>query len=612
MPARPGALLRWLPVAVVALGVGLAPAAEPRPFAALIGEILRLFPTVEGEVIEAEGTKLTLALGRREGLRPGIQLSLYREGRELRHPRTGEILGRTEQTLGTVMVEHIFETHSTGVAHARETVRPGDKARISAGRITLTLLSFSSGVREDLAEAIIREIVEELDGTGRFEVRMGDAIRVWLAREGIAPEELLQGKGLSVVGHRFQVEYLLALHVRRMDKKPYVEARLVGFPQGSSLLETAMFVPPSVKPPSKAEFSDAARPPQPRPVKYRSLLARLLGGESEPGTYSSGDPSIQLREVARLPFPVIGMDVAVSPKDRIPRLVITDGERIYLYRIVNKVLEPEWTYWARAIGRVVTVQLAELDGDGVLEVVANRYDPRVALTSLILTTRGGKATAVVDDFPDILLAVDEAGEHVRRTLWGQKFHQEMFFTAGQAERLVLKGSKVVAAGPVPRVPVEFRATGATFSNIAGTERRALVFVDRHRRLTIAVDGVERWRSSATVGGGLAVVEVTDQGPRVDRASFVRMEVLPLSVDLDGDGIEEVVVPQNDAPGTLAVVFRSASGYRLQSVNLGSEAAISGLGAIPGEDGPILVVAAVHRKGFLGTSGETQILMTAAE
>lgn len=69
---------------------------------------------------------------------------------------------------------------------------------------------------------------------------------------------------------------------------------------------------------------------------------------------------------------------------------------------------------------------------------------------------------------------------------------------------------------------------------------------------------------------------------------------------------------NDGPGTLAVVFWSAAGYRRQSVNSRFEAVISGLGAIPGEDGPILVVATLHRKGFLGTSGETQVLMTTAE
>ena len=56
-------------------------------------------------------------------------------------------------------------------------------------------------------------------------------------------------------------------------------------------------------------------------------------------------------------------------------MVITDGQKVYLYRIVERVLEPEWTWTADAAAGVFAVQLADLDGDGVLEVVVNRYHP---------------------------------------------------------------------------------------------------------------------------------------------------------------------------------------------------------------------------------------------
>ena len=61
------------------------------------------------------------------------------------------------------------------------------------------------------------------------------------------------------------------------------------------------------------------------------------------------------------------------------------------------------------------------------------------------------------------------------------------------------------------------------------------------------------------------------------------EPYPLSVDLDGDGIEEIVVPQNQCPGRLAVIFKGPAGYRFQTVNSGFEGTITALGAIP-EDG----------------------------
>ena len=53
------------------------------------------------------------------------------------------------------------------------------------------------------------------------------------------------------------------------------------------------------------------------------------------------------------------MDIAVGSKDKIPRMVITDGERVYLYRITpERVLEPEWTYRADTRREVFSVQLA--------------------------------------------------------------------------------------------------------------------------------------------------------------------------------------------------------------------------------------------------------------
>ena len=98
-------------------------------------------------------------------------------------------------------------------------------------------------------------------------------------------------------------------------------------------------------------------------------LARLLGGDLEAGAYSSGEGTIPLRQVAKLSFPVLAMDVAVAPADRIPRMVVSDGDQIYMYKIIEQRMEPEWTKSVRFLGRTISVQLADVDGDGTLEVV---------------------------------------------------------------------------------------------------------------------------------------------------------------------------------------------------------------------------------------------------
>jgi hypothetical protein len=129
---------------------------------------------------------------------------------------------------------------------------------------------------------------------------------------------------------------------------------------------------------------------------------------------------------------------------------------------------------------------------------------------------------------------------------------------------------------------------------------------------VSNEGEDLWRSSTSVGGGYMEIEQqVGAGPSL-RSSFYKIEPTPLAVDLDGDGIEELVVPQNLVrEGVLAVVFKGPAGFRLQSVSTGFEGGITALGAFRAEDSnqPTLIAAVVRFSSFLKTSGETQIIMT---
>src|SRR2546422_408928 len=105
-------------IAVGGTGTSGAQMASPPSLGVLVDQVLALFPKVDGEVIEVQGSTITLSLGSRDGLIAGVELALYRQGRELRHPKTGEILGRTEQAVGRVMVQQVLEAYSTGAASA--------------------------------------------------------------------------------------------------------------------------------------------------------------------------------------------------------------------------------------------------------------------------------------------------------------------------------------------------------------------------------------------------------------------------------------------------------------------------------------------------------------
>jgi len=625
-------LARFVLLALIFGGAALFPAATSRgqqarpapetpvgpaaPITALVEQINDLFPRVQGEVLEVQRDVLTLDVGRKNGVQPGLTLELYRAGREIKHPRTGVVLGRTEETLGNVRISEVQESFSVARAPASTEVKPGDRVRMSSAKVKLTLLPLLGSVRENLVEAAMNDLVERLGATGRFQVAMGDAINVFLSQEGLRAEDVLQGRGVRKVAERFKVEHLLAVHFQRVQGKPYMEVRFFSAPREDAAVTMAFFVPPSIRAASQsAQFSGSRSTANPPSAKQRSLLSRLLGGDLDPASYSSAESTIPLREVARFPFPVLTMDVAMHPADKIPRLVVSDGERIYMYRIAGEKLDAEWSISARAMGQVLTIQLVDLNGDGTFEVVGTRWHPDSGLNSFILEFKGGKPRFLIEDIGLFLVAMDTTGAGYKQSLWAQTLNTEKFFNHGIADLMAWKNGKLVTERKLA-VHSAFRPTGATMSNISGKETRALAFIDDFNRLQVSLDGQDLWRSSSPVGGGYTVAEQINKDTRGGRSKFYKFEPVPVSIDLDGDGIDEIVVPQNTIrEGLLAVVFKGPAGIRLQSVESGFEGAITALGAFRTDDSnqPTLVAAVVRFQGFLQTylkrSGETQIIMT---
>ena len=595
-----------------------APPAGPTssaPMTALVDQLFDLFPKFEGEVLEVRGGVLTLGAGAKEGARPGLDVEIFRQGREIKHPRTGQILGRAEDTLGGARIAQTQEEFSTAMAPAGAEIKPGDRFRVSSGKVNIVLLPLLGSVKDTLVETATQELVERLAGTGRFKVTMGDTINVFLAQQRLSAADFLAGKGVREASERFKADNILAVHFTRAQGRPFMDVRFFAGPRPEPAVTTSFFVPPSTlraaNPGPRFSQGGPNNPPQARP---RSLLQRLLGGDLEAGSYSTGENSLPLREVAKFKFPVLAMDIAVAPKDKLPRMVVSDGDQIYMYRIVDQKVEPEWSQSVRTLGRVFSLQLADLDGDGILEVIGNRYAPRVGLNSFIVSAKNGKPSIVIQYVSDFLFAVDLKGEGVKQTLWTQRYSPENFFTPGQADQSVLKGGKLVTEKPV-RVPSSFRPMGAAFSNVMGKDTRALALIDQYNRLQVVNEGEELWRSSTAVGGGYHTVELLDavRSSRLDRSKFFKIEPTPLAVDLDGDGIDELIVPQNVVrEGLLAVVFRGPAGFRLQSINSGFEGGITCLGAYKTEDAtqPTIIASVVRFSNILlKVGGETQIIMT---
>src|SRR5688572_11593831 len=137
-----------------------APATEgsaPLSFKVLTDQVAGLFPIIETDVVEVTGKRVILSAGRGQAVQPGIELVGYREGRELVHPRTKQVLGRTEETLGRVVVAQVFENYSVATHVDGPMLQVGDKARVTAGKIRLTILPLTPPARARVAETAVQE-----------------------------------------------------------------------------------------------------------------------------------------------------------------------------------------------------------------------------------------------------------------------------------------------------------------------------------------------------------------------------------------------------------------------------------------------------------------------
>ena len=70
--------------------------------------IVRHFP-LQGYVVQRTGNRVMIDLGRQSGVSPGLQFSVFLEGKPLRHPKTGEVLSIERIEKGTLKITEVRE-----------------------------------------------------------------------------------------------------------------------------------------------------------------------------------------------------------------------------------------------------------------------------------------------------------------------------------------------------------------------------------------------------------------------------------------------------------------------------------------------------------------------
>jgi len=87
---------------------------------------------LEGYVIQVDGKKIYIDLGREQGVQVGQKYTLFKEGKVIKHPVTGKIMGVERNEMGTIKIVSVEKEMAIGEAEdgtITSILKPGDKVK---------------------------------------------------------------------------------------------------------------------------------------------------------------------------------------------------------------------------------------------------------------------------------------------------------------------------------------------------------------------------------------------------------------------------------------------------------------------------------------------------
>jgi hypothetical protein len=522
--------------------------------------IAAYFPKVHGEVTAVQGDRLTLSLGEKNGLMPGMVLTVWRDGKNILHPVTGAVIGRAEDEVGTIEVVSVKDTSSTAVIkkQVREP-KTGDRARITPKKISIAILP----LRSDQPE-IIQSLAERLGELGRFTVLGNDKVSAYLKDRKQRDASLIKEMGSA-----FSLDTVVAVSIFPSEGKYIVTSRIFAADDAKPI-DTIMA---NLNLTTKREALGDVRPFF-APAKDVSKMT--------PAPVLVRDASGKMPD---LPVAARYFVIADLDGDGAVEYVFSDEKKLSVYRS-----EPSgWKeVWKEHVDRKeqemqqFRIDVADINGNGRPEIFVTRMlDGKVSSYVVEFENGSFRRTA---DIPGFLRVVRYPGRGA--VLIGQDYAPESFF-AGQPHEYAWSGSAYTPGTPVvlPKGTDLYSFIYADF----GEPRLLLVSFDDDHRLVVYSGDTPIWRSEeryltaetvltkpltgmdAVMGREPTEMDKTNvsMASLVDKSRLVRISGRIEAVDLYGSGKDDIVVAKNTPAGFLGgynggeLVLLTWTGARLE-------------------------------------------------
>ncbi|NTW57707.1 MAG: hypothetical protein HGA43_00875 [Nitrospirae bacterium] len=511
--------------------------------------IASYFPKVHGEVTAVHGDRLTVSLGEKNGLLPGMVLTVWRDGSNILHPVTGAVIGRVEDEVGTIEVVSVKETTSEAVVKKQvKEPKAGDRARITPKKISIAVLPLQSE-RPD----IIQGLAERLGELGRFTVLGNDKVSAFLKDRKQRDASLVKEMGST-----FNLDAVVAVGIFPTEGKYIVTGRIFTADDAKPI-DTIVA---SLNLTSKREALGDVRPFF---APGKDTSGKTPVPASAPALALASASALALVKDASGKMPDLPADaryfvLADLDGEGAVEYVFSDEKKLSVYRTEAsgwKEIGKERVDRKEQEMQQFHIDVADINGNGHPEIFVTRMlDGRVS--SYVVEFENGSFRRIAD-IPGFLRVVRYPGRGT--VLIGQEYSQDSFY-AGQPREYGWSGNTYTAGAPfvLPKGTDLYSFVFADF----GEGRPNLVSFDSDSKLVVYSGETRIWKSEeryltvetvltkpltgtdAALAGDSAEFNKANilPGPIMDKSRLMRINGRIVPVDLSRSGKDDLVVAKN--------------------------------------------------------------------
>ena len=511
-------------------------------------KLAEAFPAIQGSVTGVERDRVLIDLGAKQ-VYQGMELQVYREGDEVKHPVTGQVLGRRDKKLGLLRVVEAKEKFSEATIVSREegaTIRARDLVRVSSDRLLVALPFIDAGgVKETNVQSVTKDLAIALAKTGHFIVIEDPLLRAALAGEHASRAESFGDPStLKLLAEKTHVQLLILGKLSPGHQGLFLNLQVMSVFTGAPLTVASVEVTergpmvmaapslpsrPTLRPGSGQAAATASRPsfiraerqpPEPsgsaeQPKGSRSEIAsfrknpvaeealRKPGSPSfvnvvENPTARPADRSSQESITFELPDPLLALAVGDLDGDQQPEIVGMTSSEVIVYRWQNQRLVSVARASSARLFRHLHLDVGDINGRGHAQIVVTALSGgRNDLQSFILELQKGQLVRIADKLGYFLRVVTGPGIETP-ILVGQRMGELTAFE-GPIVRLAWNGERYVE-GPPLALPIQVKNLYAFAPiNAVGDQISEIAVISEQRVKAYGSEGKPSWEGKDDLG-----------------------------------------------------------------------------------------------------------------